>query len=637
MQPGKPITSSPEGSARLGQVFTPTGIADLIAGLCIHRPDVTVFDPCAGEGALLLAAGRRLASLGARDWHRQLRGLEVDPEVLARGRAHLAAAAHSDDLALHQGDFLDFRFSIFDFRSDPLAAGPATPQPALFAGPPAPEPPASTDLDFRSAALAAGPATPQPALFAGPLAPEPAGTAEVAREPLRTEDEAPGSRQAAGEQKSKIENRKSKIESVDVALMNPPYARQEWLSGEQKRSAGAGGRAGLYVHFWMRLAECVREGGWLGAITPGTWLSADFGRGLQAFLLERFRIRLLITFDRDVFPDANVEACIAVLERCADAGSRAATPVRFVKLLSGGEPRAAVAEALAREDAGDLAGCRLRVVPQADLARGGRWSRFFAAPACCGRVAAAAGTVPLEALVHLRRGITTGSNRVFLPDEETVARLGLEERFLRPMLRSPREIAGLDTGAVERPARLLVPPGPEDAGSRAAAYLRAQGISGSPYLRGDLPAPAPLLFGYAVRARKAFFRNTAGLLAGDNFHCLTPRREEHLPVLFALLNAAPVALLLEMAGRGQGRGLLKIQRYELALVPVADPGRLDPGLRRDLEALGEAILLSPSDADLRAALDGAAARALGLDAQEIRRAERELVEERLAQRECAAW
>lgn len=580
----------------LGQVFTPPAVADLIACLSILSPDATVFDPCAGEGALLLAAGRRLAALGTKEWHRQLHGCEVEPGAWARCRQRLADAAgvSPEEIDVTQGDFL--RLQPPSETGRPLLLVPAGARSEtgreLWDGAPAGQ---SAICHLQSASCPLPPAI--------PTAP------------------------------------------FDVALMNPPYTRQERLNGEQK--AGAGGRAGLHVRFWMHLADFVRPRGRLGVITSATWLSAGYGRALRAFLLERFRIHALLDFERDVFPDANVEACIAVLEPCPDPSARAATVTHFVR-MSGKPPAGAQSETGRELRDGAPSGqsaicnlppaaCRLQsAIPQQQLAREPRWSGFFL-PASCRSSVSVAGAVPLAALAQIRRGITTGSNRVFLPDAATAAEWGIEERFLRPFLRSPREIPGLDTAGVEQPARLLLPPGPEDAGTRAAEYLRAQGAGGSRYLPEELPAPAPLLFGYAVRARKAFFRNSAGLTAGDNFFCLAPRRAEDLEVLFALLNALPTAAALELQGRGQGRGLLKIQRCDLAELGLPDPARLDAGLRRELETLGEALRRAPDDAAARAALDNAACRAAGLDAAELSRAERELAAGRALRRSTGQW
>ena len=122
--------------------------------------------------------------------------------------------------------------------------------------------------------------------------------------------------------------------------------------------------------------------------------------------------------------------------------------------------------------------------------------------------------VPLEAAARIRRGLTTGNNRVFFLDAAQAARQGIEERYLRRVVRSPREIIGLDTESVAQPGLVLFPPGPDEGGSRAAEYLREQGVVGLP--ANNAAGAAPLLL--ATRcARKAFFRNSAGLLASDNF------------------------------------------------------------------------------------------------------------------------
>jgi tRNA1(Val) A37 N6-methylase TrmN6 len=542
---------------RLGQVFTPDPVADLMASLCIGDPEAVVFDPCIGEGALLLAAGRRLAALGNAEWHRQVRGLEVDPKALAVGRRRLAEAAdvEPEAIRLTRGDFLEL------------------PPPSLGM-------PEGRLLDLE---------------LGGP-----AGESAV----------------------------------CDVALMNPPYTRQERLALETKARGGAlSRRAGLHAHFWMHLARFVRPGGWLGAITPSTWLSAEYGRELRAFLLKHFRIRFVIGFERDVFPDATVEACVTILEkRVGCTGADATLPVRFLSLSAGAGWLPAASEAARRESDGGGPGYRVRVVPQVELVAEEGWNRWFLHPSTARAVrairSASAGRVPLEAVVRIRRGLTTGNNRVFFLDAERAARQGIEERYLWRVVRSPREIIGLDTESVAQPGLVLFPPGPDEGGSRAAEYLREQGVVTSAYLPTTPPEPAPLLFGYAVRARKAFFRNSAGLLASDNFFEVIPRRPEETSVLFALLNSVVAALHLEAHGRGQGRGLLKIQRYELAGLQLPDPARMDPVARRELEALGEELRQHPEEEGIRAALDYLVARLLGLDAVELRRAERELASAR---------
>jgi hypothetical protein len=77
----------------------------------------------------------------------------------------------------------------------------------------------------------------------------------------------------------------------------------------------------------------MREGGRLGFIVSNSWLDVDYGAGLQAFLLNNFRIVAVVESHVERwFPDAGVNTCLAVLERCADSTARDDNLVRFVQL-----------------------------------------------------------------------------------------------------------------------------------------------------------------------------------------------------------------------------------------------------------------------------------------------------------------
>lgn len=78
-----------------GVHHTPRALADVIASRAVPSPDVTpaaVGDPACGGGALLLAAGRRLAAAGAdpADVVGRLWGADIDPLAAATTEASLA-------------------------------------------------------------------------------------------------------------------------------------------------------------------------------------------------------------------------------------------------------------------------------------------------------------------------------------------------------------------------------------------------------------------------------------------------------------------------------------------------------------------------------------------------------------------
>jgi len=76
-----------------------------------------------------------------------------------------------------------------------------------------------------------------------------------------------------------------------------------------------------------------------------------------------------------------------------------------------------------------------------------------------------------------------------------------------------------------------------------------------------------IIFSYIIRENKQFYLNDSMVTTTDNFHNLIPKVDKY--ALFAVLNSSLTKYLLEIYGRTQGSGLLKVQVYELCdmLVP----------------------------------------------------------------------
>lgn len=77
-----------------GQFFTPAEVVALAVGLCAPRPGERVLDPTCGSGAFLVAAARRGADV---------QGVELDPELVALARLHLALVGE-DPQRVRRGD-----------------------------------------------------------------------------------------------------------------------------------------------------------------------------------------------------------------------------------------------------------------------------------------------------------------------------------------------------------------------------------------------------------------------------------------------------------------------------------------------------------------------------------------------------
>ncbi|MGH2377916.1 MAG: HsdM family class I SAM-dependent methyltransferase [Candidatus Limnocylindria bacterium] len=99
--------SSVAGERRkeLGQFFTPPELVAALTNWAIRAPSDRVIEPAAGEAAFLLAAAKRLRSLGATEPGRQVLGIEIDPAALNATR-RLLLAEH-ETATLFQQDFFD--------------------------------------------------------------------------------------------------------------------------------------------------------------------------------------------------------------------------------------------------------------------------------------------------------------------------------------------------------------------------------------------------------------------------------------------------------------------------------------------------------------------------------------------------
>lgn len=88
-----------------GGYYTPEVLADWLCAWAIRGPDERVLEPSCGDGALLAAAARRLAALGARPCaDRQLQGVEIVPAEAAAARERLVRVGAQWG-RVHEGDF----------------------------------------------------------------------------------------------------------------------------------------------------------------------------------------------------------------------------------------------------------------------------------------------------------------------------------------------------------------------------------------------------------------------------------------------------------------------------------------------------------------------------------------------------
>jgi len=202
----------------------------------------------------------------------------------------------------------------------------------------------------------------------------------------------------------------------DAVIGNPPYVRQEQLSKNKAyfKTAYAtyAGTADLYVYFYERAHRLLRNGGWFGMITSNKFIRAAYGAALRTYLAENAHIEKLIDFgDLPVFPDVSAYPCIVLAVKGTSG------PTRYLRVHS-----------LEFDSLSRLIKTTAAKLPT-DAISGADW-RLMSADEYAILKKMERKSVPLKVWLGDRKinyGIKTGFNKAFFIDEETRARLIVED------------------------------------------------------------------------------------------------------------------------------------------------------------------------------------------------------------------
>ena len=354
---------------------------------------------------------------------------------------------------------------------------------------------------------------------------------------------------------------------IDGIIMNPPYIRHEKIDslaeyGITKRRlraeplfAGLPKTANLYMYFVIKAIDMLRTGGELVAIFPGSWQNARCGAAFGALLESRCAAERKIHVGGRAFEtDALVDAAV-------------------LKLKKGGTQRHCDASHASIE--GDKISIR----------KAEKFARAAGEKVAFGEYAA------------IRRGLSTGFNRVFINPGANI-----EKRHLAEIISSPKRVKGYSTEGAATDSLLLVGDG-DEMGPALKEYLdgweRRIAGQGSPKTLAEKIAQGKkwyalknfdckgIIFGYIVREDMRFILNSAGTLARDNFYVIYPKIDCH--TMLALLNNHYAYAQLEALGRTYGKGELKLQKYDVEALELADLSRISGADARRLADLGRGL------------------------------------------------
>jgi hypothetical protein len=295
-----------------------------------------------------------------------------------------------------------------------------------------------------------------------------------------------------------VEVFEGKSSGFDLVIGNPPYVRQEsihdpqtppdqvtiaskraykdklarsvytawprtfsfdWAKDKPKWKLSA--KSDLYIYFYFHGLSLLNTKGAFCFITSNSWLDVGYGKDLQKFLLTRGRVKLVLDNQvRRSFVSADVNTIIVLLDAAQDTRTkRAASLEHTARFVMFTVPFEQVLSPVIWEEVEEASSrCttpEYRVFPlkQAKLLENGmdtqkkrfigdKWGgKYLRAPDIYWTILekVKGKLVRLGDIAEVRRGFTTGANAFFYLDEHRIAEWAIEEEFLRPVVKTPRD------------------------------------------------------------------------------------------------------------------------------------------------------------------------------------------------------
>ena len=630
----------PEARHGLGQYFTPENLCDLIIAFCVCSPKDKVLDPTCGTGTFLIRAYDRIRWLGQHDHQAllsQIWGIDVAPFPAELATINL--------FRQRIGEYANFpRIVCQDFFK-------------VKPGEKFPFPPPKVDMEHP----------------------------EIIEEEIPQFDAIIGNfPYISGDQIERVDSKYLDFLRhclIDGWLDDYPQLfyyknSKEQQFFEKSISMGMQSRcaheklqhrlstyADLYVYLFYQASRFLKPGGRIGIITSNAWLDINYGYELQKFFLEHYKIvSILESRCEPWFTEASVNTVVTILERCESSIERDANLVRFVKVkrsLAELIPEDIRIEALARwqnltklvtrigragakylnvyplgritEEDEDF---RIRILRQGELrteverkAKTVKWGQYLRAPEIYFDILEKGKFCLLGDLAIPKFGSKTRINEFFHITSEIASKFKIEEEYLWPLIKSPKDTKTVRVDPAELKLRLFVC-------RKNKAELKALGHYGAlmyiewgekqTYSKGQFQG-SPWPEGTWVKERKPgwwalpnteinfgqlFFSEAFGdahihrysptpIIPDKRLYFLSPAPEVKSPMdLAAILNSSITSLLIEASGRVTlGDGVLEFSVEDARdYLKIPDFKKFDLNNMEKIANAFQSILIRPVNA-----------------------------------------
>jgi hypothetical protein len=346
----------------------------------------------------------------------------------------------------------------------------------------------------------------------------------------------------------------------------------------------------------------------------------------------------MIGFQSQVFPDVLVRPVVILAEKRAAVRQPGRGRVAFIS-LNGRIPKALPLDPchLLEGRQEQASGTILRLD---ELLPEQHWTPFLYTPPAYVELLKHPAMTSLSTLAQIRIGFQSFAKMFYIVSRQTQQRWGLERRWLRPFIMSPKEVSAPVLSA-ETPIRHYIVacdwPKERLVHTQMLPYIQywemqvlnprgharpVVGVQNLPRvgktrrnpwynLLGDLDrrGTAPILLPRRIYQRYQVVWNQIGWVAGENFIEITPKATVPLLPLLAILNASAMEMAVRANAHVYGGGVYNLSPGRMGEVPVMDVRQLSTAVLQRLEGAYRQFVGSKGRD--RAALDAAVMESLG--------------------------
>jgi hypothetical protein len=215
-------------------------------------------------------------------------------------------------------------------------------------------------------------------------------------------------------------------EKRNLILNNPPYVRHHKIRNKQKMllisrikneyGINISAKSSLYVYFVILSCKWLKENGIAAWLIPSEFMETDYGLGLREFLSKKVTLLRVHRFDPNEyqFEGVNVTTSVIIIRNSIPNEKH---EVLFTSLGSLSSPK------------------HSSIIPLKHLENSDKWYSDVR------NINRNKNFLKLNDIFYIKRGIATGANNFFILRVDEIDKLGIPQKFTKPILPRPRYLS----------------------------------------------------------------------------------------------------------------------------------------------------------------------------------------------------